>query len=47
MRKLLRFLVALVAAAALAALLGTLVPRPLWPRRLFMRLVASYFAELG
>ena len=31
MRKRLRFLVALVAAAALAALLGTLVPRPLWP----------------
>ncbi|WP_027144470.1 TIGR02117 family protein [Mesorhizobium sp. WSM3626] len=31
MRKLLRFLAMLVAAAVLAVALGTLVPRPLWP----------------
>ncbi|MDX8468976.1 TIGR02117 family protein [Mesorhizobium sp. VK23B] len=31
MRKFLRFLITLVGAAALAAGLGTLVPRPLWP----------------
>jgi uncharacterized protein (TIGR02117 family) len=31
MRKFLRFLAALIVALALAAALGTLVPRPLWP----------------
>ena len=31
MRKFLRYLISLVVAVALAAMLGTLVPRPLWP----------------